>query len=381
MGPTDHAGGKGSPTQGNGVAARLLANKDRILARWVARIRREIEPAEKERHPVLIDTFPMYLRRMAEALSPEHPRTLASEGTTITEEHGSERARMTRYEPRHVIQEYQVLRDVVMETLEEWGPLTGPERRTIIGSIDRAVRESCTAFFLVQSHIREQFTAGLTHDLRTPLTAAKAAAALILRRSEDPKVPRWATQVIENVERIDRMVRDMLDASRLQSGEGLPLEFSACELVSLVQDTVAQLATIHGARFDLHAPDSIRGHWSTDALRRAVENLCVNAIKYGSDRAPVTLTLRSIHERALLSVHNEGSYIPPEEQEGIFQTFRRRGDAQHRGQRGWGLGLAQVRGVAEAHGGSIAVDSLPERGTTFTIDILCDARPRTEPAD
>ncbi|WP_309895250.1 HAMP domain-containing sensor histidine kinase [Archangium sp.] len=77
----------------------------------------------------------------------------------------------------------------------------------------------------------------------------------------------------------------------------------------------------------------------------------------------------------MVLVHNHGSYIPPEEQETLFQVFRRSLQAERSNQRGWGLGLPLVRAVAEAHGGSIGVDSLPERGTTFTIDLPKDARP------
>jgi signal transduction histidine kinase len=72
-------------------------------------------------------------------------------------------------------------------------------------------------------------------------------------------------------------------------------------------------------------------------------------------------------------VNNYGEHIPVEQQENIFRAFQRLTDGARN--KGWGLGLAQVRTVAEAHGGSVGVDSLPERGTTFIIDIPCDARP------
>src|SRR5690606_20354900 len=108
---------KREPGGGTDAGARLLAHKDRLLDAWVARIRQVIAPAAGEWEPILIDTLPVYLRRLAEALLPAHPRTLASEGNTVPEEHGGERARLTRYGPEHLIQEYQVLRDVLLEVL------------------------------------------------------------------------------------------------------------------------------------------------------------------------------------------------------------------------------------------------------------------------
>jgi signal transduction histidine kinase len=76
----------------------------------------------------------------------------------------------------------------------------------------------------------------------------------------------------------------------------------------------------------------------------------------------------------VLSVHNEGEPIPPEQIEGIFQLFQRAAAAKEGGKDGWGIGLPYVRSVAESHGGSVGVDTVGERGTTFTIDIPQDVR-------
>lgn len=138
--------------------------------------------------------------------------------------------------------------------------------------------------------------------------------------------------------------------------------------------TVDQLQTQHGQRFVLAGPESLRGYFAADALRRAIENLATNAVKYGAASRPITIALRELHGWALMTVNNEGSYIPVEEQETLFRAFHRLRSAEEGAKRGWGLGLAQVRGVAEAHGGSITIDSLPGRGTTFIIDVPLDAR-------
>jgi signal transduction histidine kinase len=106
-----------------------------------------------------------------------------------------------------------------------------------------------------------------------------------------------------------------------------------------------------------------------------MENIIGNAVKYGSPDAPVRIKIASQNERMLLSVHNAGESIPPEQIESIFQVFGRAEAAKKGSKEGWGIGLPYVRSVAESHGGSVAVDSSPYRGTTFTIDIPVDARP------
>ena len=133
-----------------------------------------------------------------------------------------------------------------------------------------------------------------------------------------------------------------------------------------------------GERIVLVAPAPVRGYVAPDALGRGVENLTSNALKYGARARPITITVGQTHGRGSVSVHNYGPVIPAEKRETLFRAFQRLADAEKSGKSGWGLGLAQVRAVAEAHGGSIGVDSLPDRGTTFTIDIPLDARPYQE---
>jgi signal transduction histidine kinase len=351
-----------------------MAGRERVLALWEQRVRREIPAAAGEDHPIIIDTLPAVLRQLAEALSSEHPRRTATEGSSVAEEHGGERVRMTRFRLEDVIREYVLLRQVLVEVLEEEGPLTAQERHTLHASVDQATMKSCTGYVLVEASFREQFIAVLAHDLRGPLTAAKASATLILRKPSAEDVPRWAARIVENVDRGDRMLQDLLDAMRAQTGAGQDLQLEECDLVELARESIDHLRTVHGDRFVLAAAEPVRGWFAVDPLRRAIENLASNAVKYGAPSRPVTMTVRQVHGRAYLLVHNEGSYIRPEQQETLFRAFQRLGTGEKGEQRGWGLGLAQVRAVAEGHGGSIAVESLPELGTTFTVDIPLDAR-------
>lgn len=116
---------------------------------------------------------------------------------------------------------------------------------------------------------------------------------------------------------------------------------------------------------------SVTGWWSEKALRRTLENLLNNAVKYGDD-APITVQVEETHGRMILTVHNSGTAIAPEQHARIFEYLQR--DHQGR-QPGWGIGLPYVQNVAESHGGSIAVDSSPETGTSFIFDIPVDCRP------
>jgi signal transduction histidine kinase len=188
-------------------------------------------------------------------------------------------------------------------------------------------------------------------------------------------VPRWAARADAGIDRVDRMVRDLLDAMRAQAGGRLKLDLEACDLVEIARESVEALRTEHGERFSLVASEPVRGWFAREHMRRAIDNLAANAVKYGDASRVVTVDVRPSHGRAIVTVHNHGSYIPPEERETLFRAFHRLRGAGEDRKRGWGLGLAQVRAVAEAHGGSIGVDSLPDAGTTFVLDVPADARP------
>jgi PAS domain S-box-containing protein len=238
-------------------------------------------------------------------------------------------------------------------------------------------QKTVTARLEEERELRERFVATLTHDLRTPLTAAKLNATMLARKGSDPTVLlRSSARIAENLDRADAMIRDMLDANRVRAGEGLLIEASECELTALTQETLEELALVHGNRFVLSAPGEVRGWWSCSGLRRVLENLCTNAIKYGAYDRPVTVRLvEDGPDQVSLSVHNWGAPIPREEQGLLFRDYRRAESAQAGPQKGWGLGLTVVEGLARAHRGTVHVESALETGTTFTVTLARDLRP------
>ncbi|MCY1083096.1 ATP-binding protein [Archangium lansingense] len=232
----------------------------------------------------------------------------------------------------------------------------------------REEAEATLSQLRLERELREQFVSALSHDLRTPLTAAKMSAQLIPRQPQLPdKVYSLAARVRQNIDRADQMISDLLDANRIRAGQGLPIERSPGELRQLVAGTLEELSTVHGDRFLLQGEESIEGDWDARALRRLLENLCGNAIKYGDPTRPVTVSLKQEGDEVALAVHNWGEPIPAEDQKSLFQYFSRTKSAQTSGKKGWGIGLTLVRGVAEAHGGSVGVESCREKGTVFRV--------------
>ncbi|HTR51683.1 MAG TPA: HAMP domain-containing sensor histidine kinase, partial [Kofleriaceae bacterium] len=162
---------------------------------------------------------------------------------------------------------------------------------------------------------------------------------------------------------------------RIRAGQPLPLRLTECDLTAIVLRVAEEARTQHGDRFVVDCEqDHVRGIWSEDQLQRALWNLVMNAVKYGAVDQPITLRVERGDGTAAVSVHNEGTPIPREDQATIFDAYMRTPTARSSGSPGWGLGLTLVRGAAEAHGGHVSVRS-DATGTTFTIELPLDARP------
>jgi signal transduction histidine kinase len=378
-----------------GSSERLRLQKPLILRLWEDRTRRSLPSAERQlARPLLLNAIPKFLDRMIAILagtlevdSPEHER--------VAQEHGEQRAEQAGYSLEEVVTEYAILRDTLLEILEAESLLIRAERDLVLRIFDSAIRESATEFVRIHFQVladerskleslhreaesREKFVSALAHDLRNPLTAARVSAELISQHARQTELSgTLSSKVIANLNRMDKMLRDLLDVSRLASGAPILLKWEPCELVAIVQELFRDLSTIYGNRFVLNARDSFRGYWGAEGLRRAIENLLSNAVKYGTQGTPVTVTLKRIDEMIRISVHNEGNPISSEEQGQLFRPFIRTRSAMESGKKGWGLGLILAKSVAEAHYGRIEVESSLETGTTFRLFIrqYCETPP------
>lgn len=224
-----------------------------------------------------------------------------------------------------------------------------------------------------EREVREKFVTTLTHDLRNPLAVAKITTEMLQDEKNLDGVKEKAARIIRNIDRIEKMVCDLLDANRIRAGHMLPIKFGRVSLVSLAREVVGNLPEPQGNRLRVLAEAEVSGVCSSDGLTRALENLVGNALKYGSKTAPVTIRIQTMDKNVIISVHNEGNPIPQEAQREIFEPFQRTLSADLGRDVGWGIGLTVVRGVAEAHGGFVTVESSEAAGTTFSMIFPLDS--------
>ena len=357
-----------------GAAACIIRNKQRIFDIFQQRVRARLKAARPESTPMLIDTLPAFLTRIALALTPGAQLEFASEYTNIASQHGTERARFTHYSLSDVIHEYRLLREILVETLREDDAPDEHEWRIVHRSFDEAIAEAASSFVRTHENFRDLFTAALSHDFRGPLANASNYLELMRRGADPSRNAHFATRALLNLQQVNRMIGELLDVSQANAGGGLSIRIEACDAVMLARDVIEDLRVLHGDRFVLHAPESVAGHWDCERIKQALHNLLENALKYGRDGAPISVVVAAEAGRLRLSCHNEGNPIPAEIIPVLFKPFRRAPSAVTGNKPGWGLGLMLVQAIALAHGGGIMVESTAHAGTTFTFDVLCDAR-------
>ncbi len=355
---------------------RLKRSKEKIISLWEQRALKEIPSAGMVSTLILRNSIPVYLEHLAKSLSTSQKMDSKSvfdhdaEAMRIGKLHGSERAGSVHYILSEVISEYHILREVIFQVLEEEDPLSKDERDIILDSIEQIINDAAVKFTQVHSDIQQKFINTLTHDLKSPLTVAKASAQLILKQPDISDVSiSFAKKIVASINRLDAMIHDLLDASRIRAGEELTLQFTEYDLDALIHEVIDEMVIVHGDRFILHSPTQVMGHWGCDGLRRTIENLIGNAVKYSTPETPITISLKKMDTFVQLVVHNEGAAIPEKEQPFLFQQFRRVKNDNESMNTGWGLGLTLVKGVVDAHKGTVRVESVTGRGTSFIIEI------------
>lgn len=200
---------------------------------------------------------------------------------------------------------------------------------------------------------KSRFVSEVTHELRTPLTTMRMHAEMLrdglVSQTRQPKVHR---ELAEESLRLGRLIENVLELSRLEGGRAL--DRRAGDLASCVADAAeAQRERLEaaGLSLSLHVPETFDAHFDAMAVRRVVVNLLDNAAKYAAGAEPPVVTV-SLSDGAII-VRDHGPGVAPEERERVFERFHRGDDAAERA--GTGIGLALVRDIAHAHGGSAEI--------------------------
>jgi signal transduction histidine kinase len=229
---------------------------------------------------------------------------------------------------------------------------------------DIARRERDDADHARMMELQQRLMAIVGHDLRTPLSGIVWNAALLGRSGLGEGDVRLVRRISASARRMERLIRDVLDYGRVHAGAGIPIAPEPADLRAICRGVVDEIHDpAHPVSFA--AEGDTTGVWDADRLEQIVANLTANAVKYGPPGRPVWVRVFGEDGTARIEVRDDGGGIPASVQGRLFEPFRVGEGIGGKGS--VGLGLFIVRTLAEAHGGTVAVDSTPERGTTFVV--------------
>ncbi|MGK0551621.1 cell wall metabolism sensor histidine kinase WalK [Enterococcus faecalis] len=223
---------------------------------------------------------------------------------------------------------------------------------------------------------RREFVSNVSHELRTPLTSMRSyIEALAEGAWENPEIaPNFLNVTLEETDRMIRMINDLLNLSRMDSGNAqLQLEYvNFNELICFVLDRFDMMLVNTHKNYTIRREFTRRDLWlelDTDKVIQVLDNILNNAIKYSPDGGEITCRLLETHNNVIFSVTDQGLGIPKKDISKVFERFYRVDKARARAQGGTGLGLAISKEVIRAHNGSIWVESKEGQGSTFYISL------------
>lgn len=222
---------------------------------------------------------------------------------------------------------------------------------------------------LAAAKARQDFTANVSHELKTPLTAISGYAELLdggMVGEEQQK--HFYQEIRKNADRLLALINDIIRLSDLDR-KGHELSFGVIDLYEVVKECMDEL-TVNAKQRNVNISldgESCNVHGIKDMLKELVENLAQNAIRYNNAGGKVWVSVTKRDGRSVLTVKDNGIGIPASEQERIFERFYRVDKSRSKATGGTGLGLAIVKHIVEIHDAKIELDSAPGVGTTISV--------------
>lgn len=215
--------------------------------------------------------------------------------------------------------------------------------------------------------VRRDFVANVSHELKTPLTAIAGYAETLVAEAPEQQARQFAQTIVENARRMQRLVDDLLDLSRIESGAWAPepkplgVEAAALEAWAPFEDRARE------RRIQLETTNSDTIQGDADALRQIFTNLFDNALRHTPTGGRIRVATERAGSDTLIRVTDTGTGIPADHLPRIFERFYRVDPGRSRQEGGTGLGLSIVKHLVEAHGGRVEAQSELGRGTTILL--------------
>ncbi|HEX5315562.1 MAG TPA: sensor histidine kinase [Candidatus Kapabacteria bacterium] len=360
------------------LAELIETRKDVLLHEWRQRVR-PILSEKSLATPILDNELPRFLDELARRIRDiDNPHSWKEEVNTEAElsdtasGHGKQRFR-AGYDIIEVLKEYGILREVITDTAEADSILVAGKGGQVFSFMFNKAAAVATEAFQREKELeaqrrRKEYLAFVMHDLKTPLNAIMIATDVIKESRNDPKLVDEMIEIIQrSCERLDEFIQKTIKTEKAEVSEGtedlIPRNFELWPLAQSVIEEHKMLAEDSSTTILNLIPANLTIYADAVALKTVYRNLLSNAIKYAPGGKIVIGMTNTRPDAIELWVRDSGAGIAPERLGKIFQKGA--GDSTKKGSTG--LGLSMVKKIAEAHGGTVSVESKLGEGSTFRI--------------
>ncbi len=356
------------------AANHLRTATQDVMRSWEYLVKKEVSASRTANTLALYDHLPNILRDISEIfihVNNWEDLTKDERYLKILENsihHGRHRASTQQYTVEQIIHEYIVFHRVLTDELISVNLYDKDIASALKYIIEAAMLKSVGSFSQALQEMQEKLIGTLAHDIRNPLAAAQLSLEMMSADADTQWLEKMKQTTTRSVKKALELIEGLMDAITIKAGEGITLNFEEANIAEAITSTYKEAVEIYTQTIELVLSEGdFNGVFDETAVRRLLENLLTNAIKYGDGKSPVTITLNDEQDAVTLSVYNSGNPISIEKQERIFDFLAKEEGAPS--YKSWGMGLALVKMVAEAHKGSIKLQSTKETGTIFTATL------------
>lgn len=377
------------------IAACVARSKDSILNEWEQLARKNVRAAKEQSRLALHDSLPQFLDQLVVTLSSGNPRVTTEKNAEVAREHGEDRAQQPEYTLEEVIEEYRLLRIVILRTLATESSLNEESREIIHEYIDVGISEAAGRYAELEAHhhnaqkreleatrlqaerasqAKSAFLANMSHEIRTPLGAIMGFVDLLKESGlEHEEVANYLSIIERNSHHLLRIIDDILDLTKVEAGKMIieNLEFSLIQFMADFSSLAGMKARENGISFEFTVSTLLPETIVSDPtrLRQILSNVVGNAVKF-TEKGRVELAVSYAGSHLEFRVTDTGRGISKEQRSVLFQAFSQADPSTTRKFGGTGLGLILTKNLSQAMGGDfVLIESELGKGSTFAVNI------------
>ncbi|WP_432410109.1 sensor histidine kinase [Rasiella sp. SM2506] len=359
------------------LAKILQENISEIMELWQNQVIQDVPAAKNTNAIALFDHLPNIILDIASIMERCHSVTdlnvdksyLAILDNSV--QHGKHRASIVNYNVEQVVHEYIIFHRVLSKYIATHDGYKKKKTELLKYIIETAILKCIGSFSLALQQMQEKIIGTIAHDIRNPLSAAQLALEVV----QEDLNGKWTNKMLGAAQRSVRkalhLIEELMNGIKIKAGEGMMFNFENINLIEELKLVQTESKEFYTNEINLeYDTKKIEGVFDATAIKRLLENLISNAVKYGFAKQPITISVKNEEDAVEIKVHNHGTPIPADKQDQIFDFMGSVQKEEEVVSGSWGMGLTLTQIVAEAHGGDINLVSDEKTGTTFIVNLI-----------